>query len=176
MGQYWRIANLTKKEVLADKSEGMKLIEFCYTNNKKTVTMCNLLATRWKGDEVVVVGDYTERKFGKKNLYEALDDFKEIDLFSAKESPHKFLYNHAKKEFVDVSKSRADSDGFIVHPLVLLLAGTENGDASGDYEADFYKNAEYVSRWTDDIKQVELTIKPLKNDYKELVPDFLVGD
>lgn len=175
MGQYWKIANLTKKEVLADGDEGCKLIEFCYTNNSKTITMCNLLATRWKGDEVVVVGDYTERKFGDENLFEALEDFKKVDLFSAKESPHKFLYNHAKKEFVDLSKCRKDSDGFIVHPLVLLLAGPENDGGVGDYEADFYENAEYVGRWTDDVKQVELTIKPLKNDYTELVPDFLVG-
>lgn len=174
MGQYWKIANLTKKEVLDNGCEGIKLLEFCYTNSKRVITMCNLLATRWKGDEVVVVGDYTQRKFGDKNLYEAICKFKKIELFSAKESPHKFFYNHAKKEFVDLSKCRADEGEFMVHPLVLLLAGPENND--GGYKGDLCKNAEYVGRWTDDVKQVELTIKPLKNDYAELVPDFFVGD
>lgn len=168
MGQYWKIANLSKKEQIDEPF--YKLMEWSYFGNDKVATLCELLATRWKGDEVVVVGDYTERSFEGQNLYSATEKFRELALI--KKNPYKYIYNHAKREFIDLSKCHKDRHVFTIHPLPLLLAGAENGDSSGDYEGDECNNKEFVGRWLDDVKHLQLSIEPLTLDYKEFIPDF----
>lgn len=172
MGQYWKIANLSKREKFED-APFAKLMEWSYFGNFKVQTLCDFLATRWKGDEVVVVGDYTKRTFEGQNLYSITESFNEIPLNKDEsENPYKYIYNHAKREFIDLSKCRKGSFGLTIHPIPLLLAGAENGYGNGDYRGDEYNNKEFVGRWLDDVKHLELSIKPLTLDYKEFIPDF----
>lgn len=74
MGQYYRIINLDKKEYIKpyDYKVGAKLMESSFiTNAGETndymLALSNLIKTHWKGDRVVMVGDYV-------NLY-TIDDF-----------------------------------------------------------------------------------------------------
>lgn len=64
MGQYYKIINITKKEVMEplEFDNGMKLMEFSYTGNNLVLAMANLMKEggRWFGDKVVVCGDYAE--------------------------------------------------------------------------------------------------------------------
>lgn len=171
MGQLWKIANLSKREKLEFKSFA-KLMEWSYFGNERVEMFCELLATHWKGDEVVVVGDYTERTFENRNLYLAIRFFKTIGIKRNSNNPYKYIYNHAKREFIDLSKCRKIRHGLKIHPLPLLLAGAENGNGNGDYRGDEYNNQEFVGRWLDDVKHLELSIEPLTLDYEEFIPDF----
>lgn len=62
MGQYHRIINLDKHEVIYsfDFGNGQKLMEWSYCKNVMCIAMLNLMAGEWKGDRVYVVGDYAE--------------------------------------------------------------------------------------------------------------------
>lgn len=79
MGQYWKIANLDKKEILCahDFDQGLKFLEWA-PGGRMTYVLATLLAApesmgsgggdadrcewtgRWAGDRIVVVGDYAE--------------------------------------------------------------------------------------------------------------------
>lgn len=67
MGQYWKIVNLSKREVMVTQdgyhSTGFlgKLMEFSYTNTKESCGLMKALAGPWKGDEVILVGDYFDK-------------------------------------------------------------------------------------------------------------------
>ena len=61
MGQYFQVVNISKKEMLYPfdvGSIGLKLTEWANSNTIMVCTMMNLMAGRWKGDVVFVVGDY----------------------------------------------------------------------------------------------------------------------
>lgn len=60
MGQYYRIFNITKNCAYTtwDFDEGAKLTEFGYFISKTMQFLCRKLYTSWKGDMVVLVGDY----------------------------------------------------------------------------------------------------------------------
>lgn len=67
MGQYYRIVNLTKKEYLEPWSYncGAKLMESSYIDrnlksNPYISAFCGLLCNEWKGDEIIVAGDYAD--------------------------------------------------------------------------------------------------------------------
>lgn len=82
MGQYYRIANLDKKEHLDPHKfdEGAKLMEFGCSGRGMLTGLAVLLATsngkgggdlrtssdlpgRWAGDRIAVVGDYSEGQY-----------------------------------------------------------------------------------------------------------------
>lgn len=174
MGQYWKIGNLSKKEQIRDCG---KLGEFIYQGSKPIQALCNLMATRWQGDKIVVVGDYTERVFEGKNLFSVVCEFKEmkitLDYTPSGNGNYKYLYNHRKKHFVDITKMPIDDDGFIIHPLPLLLAGAENGQSGSDYEGD---DMDKIGLWIDDSEFIEVSENPLNlhNSYKELVLNFCI--
>ena len=62
MGQYYRIVNVDKREVMVsfDFGNGQKLMEWSYVDNYMTNALLNLLADEWKGDRVYVIGDYAD--------------------------------------------------------------------------------------------------------------------
>lgn len=57
MGQYYGIANLSKGQAL-EKLNASKLMEFGYVASDDNINLVSLLSKEWKGDVVVVVGDY----------------------------------------------------------------------------------------------------------------------
>lgn len=62
MGQYYRIINVDKREVLYsfDFGNGQKLMEWSWNGNPMVRAMLNLMEDEWKGDRVYVCGDYAE--------------------------------------------------------------------------------------------------------------------
>ena len=60
MGQYYRIANLDKRETLDPFKFGsaLKLTESCYVGNDYVDAITYLLANDWHGDRVLLCGDY----------------------------------------------------------------------------------------------------------------------
>lgn len=60
MGQYYRIANLDKRETLDPFKFGsaLKLTESCYVGNDYVDAITYLLANDWHGDRVLFCGDY----------------------------------------------------------------------------------------------------------------------
>ena len=68
MGQYYRIVNIDKKEVMRpfDFGNGMKLMEWSYTRNYMILALMNLLSDEWYGDRVYVIGDYADNEDPKE--------------------------------------------------------------------------------------------------------------
>ncbi len=80
MGQYWKVFNLDKKEMLVPSKfdDGRKFGEFAYSGSGTMTALATLLAApsamgagggddsrsewtgRWIGDRVVIIGDYNE--------------------------------------------------------------------------------------------------------------------
>lgn len=174
MGQYWLIGNLTKKEKI-EPIHFRKLMEWCYIGNAMTNKLINLLQSKWKGDEIVVVGGYTERKIDGISLYTLCDKFKET--YGSIEMPdYRYIYNHKQKKFIDMLNSinKSKDENLIIHPLPLLLAGSENGMGNGDYDIDNFTNTELVGSWIDDSRFIEITSERIDNyDYTELIPNFI---
>lgn len=93
MGQYYKIVNVDKQEVLDpfDYGNGCKLTEWTYADNDVVLALMNLIAGYWKGDRVCVLGDYAEpdnplevwydtllrylEGFPPESLYHISDDF-----------------------------------------------------------------------------------------------------
>lgn len=98
----------------------------------------------------------------------------------------KFLINHTKKEFVDLSKYHTlctDADGWCIHPLPLLTA-VGNGRGGGDYYSKF--GEEYVGKWAFDLIEIDTLPPQLPNtckgaslmqpEYTEISPIFIERD
>ena len=62
MGQYYKIVNVDRKEMLEpfDYGNGMKLMEWSWQGNPMVLAMMNLLYCRWAGDRVYVIGEYAD--------------------------------------------------------------------------------------------------------------------
>lgn len=100
MGQYYKVVNITKKEMIHPHSfgSGMKLMEFSSDGMSVMQGLAILLADgngrgggdlgsdnplvgSWAGDQIVIAGDYAdEGNFtgNSKNLYEVSEEFKDI--------------------------------------------------------------------------------------------------
>ena len=59
MGQYHKFMNFDKKEILNPPGL-LKLMEWSYQQNEYMLQIENLLKTSWKGDRVLVIGDYAD--------------------------------------------------------------------------------------------------------------------
>lgn len=63
MGQYFVYVNLDKKEIVSPgeiDDNGLKEMEHSYLSNSCVEAVVKLLATRWKGDRVIHLGDYAD--------------------------------------------------------------------------------------------------------------------
>lgn len=133
MGQYYKVVNVDKKEKLLpwDFSNGAKLMEWSYGKNHLVLAMLNLLAGKWKGDRVFVVGDYAEDDDEFEPCYETLRDLIDelgirdetkdeypvsvygyaSDNFENKSAEcdtvdygYRYIYNHDLKQYIDLRK------------------------------------------------------------------------
>ena len=129
MGEYYKWVNIDKHEYLSPRSfdEGNKLYESSRPDSKLLGALYSLLASDWKGDSIVFLGDYTKLTDKVTNpvlkrLYEdhkasgivgydsdyVEDEYKDIyDRFKEGGlSFFRYAVNHTKKEFFDVEKTR----------------------------------------------------------------------
>ena len=114
MGQYYLIANMDKKEVLTIDGcfPGMKLLEIA-DNINTSLAVTNILAEKWNGDHIYLVGDYADLTttdvpyfntlrtwIDKFHLTESLfkhiaNSFQKVD-GAPTDKGYRFLYNHEK--------------------------------------------------------------------------------
>ncbi len=76
MGQYYNIVNIDKKEYMdPGLFEGCdsKLMEWPCTDLPVATALLNLMADRWQGDRVYVVGDYAEADDPRDTFFAALE-------------------------------------------------------------------------------------------------------
>lgn len=124
------------------------------------------------------LGIYEKKESGYyKTIYNfARDNFKEIRLENLENEEYKYIYNHNKKEFINLDhcplawlyKEKEIYNEIKIAPISLLLAlGNKMG--GGDYLGN---NNELVGRYLTDIENLEVTKEPLNIDYKEFRPEF----
>lgn len=199
MGQYYKLVNFDKKEFVEPWSLdcGAKLTEWSYCRAPMVCALMNLIAEKWKGDRVYVVGDYADlddtsvnwykackeivHEIGVDNIYSyATENFKnitkEVDtgLYDWKR-----IYNHYTKQFIDLSKCPIEWTWLddetkelcisSFAPLALLLA-MGNGRGGGDYHGH---NADLVRSWCNFTKYIEISNDEcILEGYEEFAPDF----
>jgi len=207
MGQYYKVINIDKKEYMRPNC-GLKLMEWSYNRNPLILNLMEKLANEWKGDRVFVVGDYAvahdieldsydrktleniEQELGifykkengyYKSIYGFVDEnFKEIELEKLENEEYKYIYNHNKKEYIDLEHcplawlyvEKGKYQAVRIAPISLALA-LGNGMGGGDYWGN---NEELVGMFLNDVRSLEITKEPLNLDYKEVRPEFYEGE
>lgn len=110
----------------------------------------------------------------------ANDNFKEIKLEKLENEEYRYIYNHNKKEFIDLEhcplawlyKEKGNYKQVKISPISLLLA-LGNGMGGGDYWGN---NHTMVGKYIEDVDKLEITKEPLKVDYLEFRPEFYEND
>ena len=77
MGQYHKFMNFDKKEILEPPSF-RKLMEWSYQENEYMLHLENLLKTSWKGDRVLVIGDYVNEYYDGEYSSEVLNKIRDF--------------------------------------------------------------------------------------------------
>lgn len=201
MGQYYKLVDVDKKEIVEPWAIncGAKLMEWSYCRAEMACALMNLMAGKWKGDRVYVVGDYAEADNPNEPFYLALSEtLKEIgcgDLYGYASKNFKNItaevdteykgwqriYNHETKQFIELEQcpvewawyDTEEKEWFIskVAPLSLLLA-MGNGRGGGDYHSD-HNNYDLVGSWCDSVRSIEVTNDRIEGtSYKLFAPDF----
>lgn len=120
-----------------------------------------------------------QKKDGKypTTIYHYADEnFKQIKLEKLEEEQYKYIYNHKRKEYIDLEHCPLawlykDKNKYIqvkIAPISLLLA-LGNGMGGGDYWGN---NGKLVGKYINDIRDLEFTKEPLNLDYIEFRPEF----
>lgn len=191
MGQYHKFMNFDKKEVL--ETPGLsKLMEWSYQKNEYMLQVENLMKTSWKGDRVLVIGDYAsdfyKGQYSSELLKTIREENKEYNVnniyhypykpitnssFYSNRLPSRYIYNDALKEYIDLKKQPIQwicydeklnlMDGAKIHPLSLVLSCC-NGAGGGDYYAE---NRDKVGCWAATSGSLRLTDELLDLNYKE---------
>lgn len=124
-----------------------------------------------------------DKKDGKysETLYNFADkNFKKINLERLEDEEYKYIYNHNKKEFINLEhcplawlyKEKNEYVQVKISPISLLLA-LGNGMGGGDYWGN---NCNMVGKYIEDVQDLEITKEPLKVDYEEFRPEFYEDD
>ena len=177
MGQYYLIANFTKKEYFQRSDNGIKLLEFSFVGNKSVNGLMDLIKGEWKGSEVAVVGDYTDRGYPENTersipvmAYEKYaeragvlgddvslhryvkENFKKI-VPPTKLPSERYLVNTELREYVDLHNLppmyyEYEGKKYAEYFAPLpLLLAIGNGMGGGDY-AECLEDSDKIGRWT----------------------------
>ena len=173
MGQYHKFMNFDKKEILEPPSF-RKLMEWSYQENEYMLHLENLLKTSWKGDRVLVIGDYVNEYYDGEYSSEEI----RCSSFYANRLPSRYIYNTETKEYIDIKKQPLQWIGYDenlnlivgrkIHPLSLVLS-CSNGAGGGDY---YSKNDYMIGCWINNSNKIILSKNILDGDYKELTLIF----
>lgn len=184
MGQYYKIINVDKKEYLdpSDFGEGFKLLEFAYMRTDIVSALTSLLATRWKGDRVYVVGDYAEPDEATPEYLEpitqVLNELKEAEPAL---KPEQSLYDYCIENFKNVSncidcESKVD---FSTLRYIINTATREYVDLKqcpiSDIYYDFKKDTFYCWSISPLILLITMGNGLGGGDYRNKDNDYLVG-
>ena len=191
MGQYYKVI------ILADNmniiriwtnpnayNSGNKLMEHSYLNNNFMNAIEYLISINgmFYMSRIIWAGDYAEpnNEDGEDmNLYNLAEqqyrkyivpymNEQSIEQFINNMDRYRYIINHTKKLYVDKEKCKKNDNGFIIHPLSLLVTDNCNGMGGGDYSGI---DEHLCGTWTRDIISVEKSIDKLI-DYKELECNF----
>lgn len=90
--------------------------------------------------------------------------------FEVPKKTNRFIVNHSKKLYVDMSKC-PNNHGWVVHPLSLLIS-IGNGNGCGDYYSD--AGSEFIGTWAGDVISTEPKIKTKEfKEFVEIIPNFI---
>jgi hypothetical protein len=192
MGQYYKVIILADNMELiriwicpSSYNNGVKLMEHSYLNNNFMNAMEYLISSNgmFYKSRIIWAGDYADslepklvnEDGGDLNLYSlAEQQYGKFmapylnEKFIENMDRYRYIINHTKKLYVDKQKCKKDYNGFIIHPLSLLVSDNCNGNGGGDFRGT---DEELCGTWTRDIISVEKTIDTL-NDYNELECNF----
>lgn len=185
MGQYFKAMNFDKKETCYPTSS-LKLMEWSYQGDKYLQSIIALINDKWKGDRVLVVGDYVNEWYEHdkfKDIFKTIKnenkniptdniykyDYKSVTSNPKKKTIQRYIYNHELKQYIDLKKQTIQwinydiNNNMIsalkIHPLPLLIS------CSGGYIGT---NADYVGSWVNTSNSIELTDEILDKNYTEL--------
>lgn len=168
MGQYYECIFIDENECYycIRPVDGAKLMEHSYVETDTMRMVENVLRPGGMcyGMRVVWAGDYADKERGKDdNLYHI--EKVSLNNVAGRVEPNRLRYvvNHDKKEFVDVTKIAERPSGLHVHPLPLLTA-EGNGQGGGDYFS--YDPDGLIGSWARDRISMENLIPA---GYAELV-------
>lgn len=205
MGQYYEVYTKDTKGAIKifSPTGGLKIMEHSWWKNDFVNAIATML--NWDPHRVAWIGDYAEPddcmgteeciKMEAMEMVNSIFDMEEASLEVNKEGQlseenkvlqltmdNKFLINHTKKEFINLTKyykQCVDSDGWCIHPLPLLTA-VGNGRGGGDYYSE--NGAKDVGRWAFDLLEIDDLPPQLSNtckgaalmqpEYKEICPFF----
>lgn len=174
MGQFYQAFNIDKQETVSPYECGTvrKLTELCYVGNRFGSTLNTLLATRWSGDRVILIGSYAwvdgmsgDASASDKLRHWEADGTLDCDPYQIENSAkryvsnprnYRFIVNQDKGVYIDREKmpvSRTYTDDYgIEHPVrqdaMYLFLAVGNGLGLGDYKAT--KGLEQVGSWAGD--------------------------
>jgi len=159
MGQYYKVVNLDKKEVVYPS--GSKLLEHGYLRNGDVGAVMALLKKEWKGDRIAWIGDYYKSGSNPKVDCAYKSELKEIQ-HKKKVVKEGFLINHDKNLCIDLSKVTAYEDkidkGWELSPLAMLTA-CGNGGGGGDlHDENILVTSGVVGSWAGD--KLSVATKP----------------
>lgn len=182
MGQYYKAVILkdNKKTVVKfmsswDYSNGSKLMEHSWIGNNFVRAFETLIFR--KPQIVVWAGDYADEcKARKSNIYQrCLDKLKVNPLsYESLDVDFRYVINHNKKLFVDKTKVRKSTAGWIgdsdyrIHPLPLLTC-EGNGQGGGDFFGDDSKRL--VGSWARQLISIDNVVP---EGYSELSFKFIL--
>ena len=113
-------------------------------------------------------------------LYNFADkNYQEIKLENIEDEEYKYIYNHKRKEFINLDhcplawlyKEKNNYVQVKIAPISLLLA-LGNGMGGGDYWSN---NENLVGKYINEVQDLEMTKEPLNLDYTEFRPEFYEG-
>ena len=191
MGQYYK--PVLKQDAMvtvydrsihnSDDWNGAKLMEHSWWDNS---FMCAIGSKIYKhSGQVAWVGDYSNCKEYRKLARKTFKDVSYSKVWGNKRMSevgidasdfrfdNKFLYNHTKKQYVDLKLyyEKSDADGWCINPLSILTA-LGNGAGGGDYHGNY---SELAGTWAWDEISIE-DVSP--SDYELLdisFKEYIVG-
>ena len=195
MGQYYKIIILADNINIIRiwttpnaYNSGNKLMEHSYLNNNFMNAIEYLISPNgmFYMSRIIWAGDYANPD-EEENIQVSEDDNDNINLYHMAEEQYgkyivpyinekfienmdryRYIINHTKKLYVDKEKCKKNDNGFIIHPLSLLVTDNCNGMGGGDYNGI---DEHLCGTWTRDIISVEKSIDKLI-DYKEFECNF----
>lgn len=197
MGQFFIVVNVATRAYVRPVSCTEKMLEHCYQDNECVLAVDTLLREDglWWKQPFVWTGSYADEEpalmiadedssvknaLRPANLYDyAQEHGDRLPSVSRAESSNarccRYVLNHDKKEFVDISTLPVDAFGNKIHPMCLLVA-EGNGRGGGDYKrrSDFNGlliDYDKVGLWARDRISVQ-DMEPT-DDFAELKVRFL---
>lgn len=174
-----------------DFNNGAKLMEHSYVNNDLVSAFEGLIYEDpdnflnnglFTGKRVAWSGDYADpyKKDGEDNLY-GLASEDEVStkskkfaamlitkLENGKLKSHRYIINHTKHLYIDITKLKKNKWDMTIHPLPILISDG-NGRGGGDYHGTAM---DMVGKWYKNRVVVSDTIKHVQDKYKEIEVHF----